>query len=186
MIYEPVEFPAVTFCNLNNIMNSRLSLGGKGLKNVVDSAKKAYAPEADGRQKRSVRKQRLIKNIHEEKKDVTPSEKAYNDTAKDVNKKPSSKAEQNVRNTTQNIDADVTEMKRRKHPLIYDKDDSQERLEVPKAKRIPDLNRLQNKLNASNAMSIDGYRLEMPSISAKSQNATSLHFASRHKREACE
>ena len=166
-------------------MNSRLSLG-EGLQNVVDSAKKAYAPEANGRQKRSVQKQRSIKNMHEEKKDVTSSEKAYSDTAIDVNKKPSSQAEQNVGNTTQNIDADATEMKRRKHPLIFDKDDSQERWEVPKAKMTPDLNRIQKTSNASNAMSVDRNRLEMHSISAKSRNATNLHFASRHKREACE
>ena len=133
MIYEPVEFPAVTFCNLNNIMNSRLSLG-EGLQNVVDSAKKAYAPEANGRQKRSVQKHRSIKNMHEEKKDVTSSEKAYSDTAIDVNKRKSSKVEQNVGNTTQNIDADVTEMNQRKHPLIYDIDDSQERWKYQKPK----------------------------------------------------
>ena len=167
-------------------MNSQLSLGGEGLQNVVDSVKKAYAPEANGRLKRSVRKLRSIKNMHEEKKDVTSSEKAYNDTAIDVNKRQSSKAEQNVGNTTQNIDADVTEMKQRKHPLIFDKDDSQERWEVPKAKMIPGLNRIQRKSNTSNATNIDGNRLEIPSLSAKSQNATNLHFASRHKREACE
>ena len=181
-----MEFPAVTFCNLNNIMNSRLSLGGEGLQNVVDSAKKACAPEANGRLKRSVRKQLSIQNMHEEKKDVTSSEKAYSDTAIDVNTRQSSKAEQNVGNTTQNIGADVTEMKRRKHPLIYDVDDSQERWQVPEAKMIPDLNRIQRKSNASNTTSIDGNGLEMPSVSAKSQNATNLHFASRHKREACE
>ena len=164
-------------------MKSRLSLGGEGLQNVVDSVKKAYASEANSRQKRSVQKQRSIKNMHEEKKDVASSEKAHNDTAIDVNKRKSSKAEQNVGNTTQNIDADVTEMNQRKHPLIYGIDDSQERWEVQKAKIIPGLNRIQRK---SNATSINGNRLEIPSISAMSQNATNLHFASRLKRGACE
>ena len=67
MIYEPVEFPAVTFCNLNSIMKSRLSLGGEDLQNVVDSAQQAYAAESGDRQKRSASKQHLKNKIMVEK-----------------------------------------------------------------------------------------------------------------------
>ena len=36
VVYEPVPFPAVTFCNLNSIMSSKLALGGEELVGVVE------------------------------------------------------------------------------------------------------------------------------------------------------
>ena len=41
LVFEPVQFPSVTFCNLNNIMDSRLHLGGDALTGVVAGIEKA-------------------------------------------------------------------------------------------------------------------------------------------------
>jgi len=61
-VYEPVEFPAVTFCNLNNIMKSQVSLGGEHLETVVETAQEAY--ETNGG------------NIKRLRRSVTPEQRA--------------------------------------------------------------------------------------------------------------
>jgi hypothetical protein len=63
IVYEPVEFPSLTFCNLNNIMNTKLSLGGEGLAEVLrgieDAQEEAMTgvPAARRRRKRGAKGQ---------------------------------------------------------------------------------------------------------------------------------
>ena len=57
---EPVAFPAVTFCNLNSVMKSRLELGGEELQAVISEAEDAQQQAATGerrKRKRSARRQ---------------------------------------------------------------------------------------------------------------------------------
>ena len=41
MSFEPVDFPAVTFCNLNSIVKSKARLGGKQLRTVLQDVEVA-------------------------------------------------------------------------------------------------------------------------------------------------
>ena len=53
VIYESVDFPAVTFCNLNSMMQSKVNLGGEDLTNVIDQAKESQIRAMSGTSKGS-------------------------------------------------------------------------------------------------------------------------------------
>ena len=183
MIYEAVEFPAVTFCNLNSIMKSRLSLGGEDLQHVVDSAQQAYAAESGDRQKRSVSKH--LKN-------KIMVEKVYPDSVKDMKDKRNQNVERMQRTKkNQNVERmqhtkkkihvsaeetydDATEMK--KQLVMEQFDVSHKAWKLSQTNITAGQNQTQRAKNASDK----GYenRWNLPS--------TPVHIGSRHKRTVCE
>ena len=68
-----MPFPAVTFCNLNSIMSSKLSLGGEALVNVVRGIEKAALggkARSEKRSKRSYRSDSLVETKEKASKQV--------------------------------------------------------------------------------------------------------------------
>ena len=55
---EAVNFPAVTFCNLNSVMKSRLGLGGEAIEAVIRDAEDALEKAATGSSERKKRKRK--------------------------------------------------------------------------------------------------------------------------------
>ena len=49
VVYDPVEFPAVTVCNLNNLRQSQLHLGGEELGEVLEEISQAQEDAAMGK-----------------------------------------------------------------------------------------------------------------------------------------
>ena len=62
IIYEPIEFPAVTFCNLNNIKSSKVSLGGPQLVKVIADIENALQGPSDSKRKKRQIKAKDKKN----------------------------------------------------------------------------------------------------------------------------
>jgi hypothetical protein len=58
VLFEPVDFPAVSFCNLNNIMASKLELGGPYLINVLFDIENDQYAAATGQSVDTVRRRR--------------------------------------------------------------------------------------------------------------------------------
>ena len=49
VVYEEVEFPAVSICNLNALRKSKLYLGGVDLKNQIDEIGKQLENQLSGK-----------------------------------------------------------------------------------------------------------------------------------------